>query len=87
MLSSTEPAFRTPNKTGLKGLNCWVMKELISDELWGVVEPLLPVVKPRPRGGRPRKANRDVLRGILFVLRSGIYPGRCCPGSWAVVAA
>lgn len=47
-------------------------KELLSDELWGVLEPLLPAPPPRPKGGRCRIANRAVLTGILFVLRSGI---------------
>jgi putative transposase len=46
---------------------------LVSDELWCVVEPLLP--KPRRRahwrGGRPRVPDRDALNGILFVLRTG----------------
>ena len=48
------------------------MKELVSDELWAIVEPLIPPLPPRPKGGRPPKSNRDVLRGILFVLKSGI---------------
>jgi transposase len=47
-------------------------KEILSDELWGVIEPLLPAPPPRPKGGRRRLANRAVLTGILFVLRSGI---------------
>jgi transposase len=47
-------------------------QELVSDELWGLVEPLLPPSEPRPKGGRPPKPNRAVLKGILFVLQSGI---------------
>ena len=47
-------------------------KQLVSDELWGVVKPLLPAVPPRPKGGRPRVGDRAALTGILFVLRSGI---------------
>ena len=47
-------------------------RRLVSDELWAVVEPLLPPPKPRPKGGRPPVPNRAVLTGILFVLRSGI---------------
>ena len=47
-------------------------KELVSDELWGLVEPLLPPLEPRPKRGRPPKPNRAVLKGILFVLQSGI---------------
>jgi transposase len=47
-------------------------KEILSEELWGVLEPLLPEPPPRPQGGRRRIPNRDVLRGILFVLRTGL---------------
>jgi transposase len=47
-------------------------KEILSDELWGVLEPWLPAPPPRPKGGRCRIANRAVLTGILFVLKSGI---------------
>jgi transposase len=47
-------------------------KELVSDELWAVIEPLLPPDPPRPKGGRKRIANRKCLTGILFVLKTGI---------------
>src|SRR5215211_5012185 len=47
-------------------------KELVTDELWGVVEPLLPEEPPKPKGGRPRVDDRAALTGILFVLKSGI---------------
>ena len=47
-------------------------KPLLSDELWQIIEPLLPPEAPKTSGGRPRISNRDVLRGILFVLQSGI---------------
>src|SRR6476469_8447202 len=46
-------------------------KPLLTDELWARVEPLLPPPPPRPKGGRPRVPDRDCLRGILFVLRTG----------------
>ena len=45
---------------------------LLSDDLWAVVEPLLPPEPPKPRGGRPRVPDRAALTGILFVLRTGI---------------
>ncbi len=47
-------------------------KLLVSDELWAVVEPLLPEERRKPKGGRPRIPNRAALTGILFVLKSGI---------------
>ena len=48
-------------------------KPLVDDELWEVIEPLLPPPPQRPRGrGRPRVSDRAALTGILFVLRSGI---------------
>jgi transposase len=47
-------------------------KELVSDELWEIVEPLLPEEPPKPKGGRPRLDDRAALTGILFVLKSGI---------------
>ncbi len=47
-------------------------KELVSDELWQKVAPLLPVEAPKPKGGRPRVSDRAALIGILFVLKTGI---------------
>src|SRR5438270_4767207 len=49
------------------------MAELVSEELWKQIEPLLPPVPPRsPKGGRPRVENRATLTGIVFVLKTGI---------------
>ena len=45
---------------------------LLPDDLWAIVEPLLPVEPPKPRGGRPRVPDRAALTGIIFVLKSGI---------------
>ena len=42
------------------------------DELWEIIEPLLPPEAPKPRGGRPRVPDRAALAGIIFVLKSGI---------------
>ena len=47
-------------------------KPLVTDELWTVVEPLLPKQPPKPMGGRPRVNDRAALTGILFVLKTGI---------------
>ncbi len=40
---------------------------VVSDELWAVIEPLLPAREP-PKTGRPRIDDRRCLSGILFVL-------------------
>src|SRR5215218_6339182 len=47
-------------------------KQLVSDELWSFIEPLLPAEPAKPQGGRPRVPARAALTGILFVLHSGI---------------
>jgi transposase len=47
-------------------------KELVSDELWEIIEPLLPPEPPKPQGGRPRVEDRAALSGIIFVLKSAI---------------
>ncbi|QNU63991.1 transposase [Vreelandella titanicae] len=47
-------------------------KKVVPDELWKIVEPLLPPEPPKSDGGRPRVSNRAALTGILFVLKSGI---------------
>ena len=46
---------------------------VVSDELWGLVEPLLPARERRFRyPGRKRLPDRECLSGILFVLHTGI---------------
>jgi len=49
-------------------------KPLVDDELWAIIEPLLP--KPKPRRfrypGRKPLDNRRALSGIIFVLKTGI---------------
>jgi transposase len=47
-------------------------KPLVPDELWEIVEPLLPQHPPRPRGGRTPVDDRACFAGILFVLKTGI---------------
>ena len=48
-------------------------RPLVSDELWGLIEPLIPKVPRRHRfPGRNRIDDRRVLTGILFVLQTGI---------------
>ena len=47
-------------------------KQLVPDDFWAEVEPLLPPEEPKPKGGRPPVPNRAALTGIVFVLKSGI---------------
>jgi len=48
-------------------------RPLVPDELWEVVQPLLPRPRARPgKRGRPPVDDRACLTGIVFVLRSGI---------------
>ena len=48
-------------------------KPLVSDELWSLIQPLLPPEPSKPKGGRPREIDdRAALTGILFVLKTGI---------------
>jgi transposase len=47
--------------------------ELLDDELWEIIRPLLPVPRRRKTyPGRMPLDDRRVLTGILFVLRTGI---------------
>jgi transposase len=44
----------------------------LTDAQWAVIEGLLPDGKSGPgKKGRPRRGNREVLEGILWVLRTG----------------
>ena len=45
---------------------------LVSDELWKLIEPLLPPPRDYPKGGRPPLGNRACLTGIVFILKTGI---------------
>ena len=47
-------------------------KPLLPDELWEIIEPLLPKWTPSPKGGQPPVSDRNALTGILFVLKTGI---------------
>jgi putative transposase len=44
----------------------------VSDELWARVEPHIPPERPKPKGGRPRMADRAAFGAIVYVLRTGI---------------
>lgn len=61
------------------------MSETLSEGLWLAVAPLLPKHKPSPKGGAPRKNDRNCLEGIMYVLRGGI-PWKLLPNSFGVSA-
>ena len=54
------------------------MAELVTDKLWYEVRDLLPKRTVGLQGGRPAVDDRQVLTGIIFVLRAGI-PWRLLP--------
>lgn len=44
----------------------------LTDEQWDVIKPLIPQPPKRPDGrGRPRRDNREILNGILWIMRTG----------------
>ena len=47
-------------------------RPLLPDELWEIIEPILPRWTPGPKGGQPRLEDRKALTGILFVLKTGL---------------
>ncbi len=49
-------------------------KPLVDDDLWNLIEPLLPPPRPRRRRwpGRRPLDDRAVFTGIVFVLKTGI---------------
>src|SRR5690349_6677579 len=57
---------RTPNNKTTTGFR-------VSDQLWAVMEPLIPVHVNRHRfgGGRPRVPDRRCADGIFYVVRTG----------------
>ena len=44
----------------------------LSEEVWARAEPLLPAPKPRLKGGRPPRSDREMLGAMLYVLRTGL---------------
>ena len=43
----------------------------LSDEQWLLIADLFPDEPPSEKGGRPRRASRECVEGILWVLRTG----------------
>jgi len=46
--------------------------ELLPDELWNEFKPLLPEHPPNPKGGLPWADDRNCLRALIFIMRTGI---------------
>ena len=46
-------------------------EKVLFEAIWQRVEPLLPVRTVSTKGGRPAANDKDCLRGIIFLLRSG----------------
>jgi hypothetical protein len=60
-------------------------KLLVSDELWNLVEPILPKHPYVPGVGKPRVPDRVCLTGIIFVPRLA-FRGKTSPTRWAAAA-
>jgi len=45
--------------------------QYIPDVFWERLKPLLPAYKQTKKGGRPRSDLRNIVNGILYVLRTG----------------
>jgi transposase len=56
-------------------------REELTDDQWAIIKPLIPEPRRRADGrGRPWRDAREVLNGILWILRSGA--GRRSAGAW-----
>ncbi|QII20463.1 transposase [Deinococcus wulumuqiensis R12] len=58
----------------------------LTDEQWGVLAPLIPQPVKRTARGRPVRDDREVLEGILWILRADtqwieLPQGECPPNS------
>ncbi|VWC73659.1 transposase [Burkholderia contaminans] len=63
-------------------------KPIINDELWALIEPLLPPSKLRreKNPGRLPVSNRAALTGILFVLKTD-FTRATCLSRWGAARA
>jgi transposase len=43
----------------------------VDDALWALLEPVLRVDKPRKKPGRPRRGDRDIFDGLVWLARTG----------------
>jgi transposase len=46
-------------------------REELTDEQWSLIEPLFDKAETVQTRGRPRRADREILNGVLWILRSG----------------
>src|SRR3989304_1657303 len=53
------------------GVGIMARRRLLTEAMWAKIGPLLPEMKSGPKGGRPWRGNREVLEGILWILRTG----------------
>lgn len=72
--SKTTPDVSKPKRTRVRTKDNKTTTEFhVTDELWAVFQPLLPLHKNTHRfgGGRPRVPDRKCADGIFYVLRTG----------------
>ena len=43
----------------------------VDDDLWALLEPILRIDKPRKKPGRPRRADRAIFDGLIWLARTG----------------
>lgn len=43
----------------------------VDDALWAILEPILRVDKPRKKPGRPRRDDRAIFDGLIWLARTG----------------
>jgi transposase len=53
-------------------------EQLVPEDVWAAIQPLLPPKPPHPKGGRPWIGDRAVLGGLIYLLRAGV-PWRFLP--------
>jgi putative transposase len=58
----SEPTMKTPDDPTI-----W----RVDDALWERLAPLLVVEKVRKKSGRPRKSDRQILNGLIWLARTG----------------
>ena len=61
-----------------------LVDDLVPDQLWALVEPLLPA-PPRPPYGDRTISDRNCFAAIVFMARTSTHGGYCPPESSAAV--